>query len=248
MWSECPLVKVWSLGLVPKYCYRCLFTVLLHLYCPQYYHHQPHFSGAVTTAYTFIPPVFHYLFAELVHLLGVLGTQETSCFVVAGLHERDIFDLFLPEIDKPWVIHLRETCCCSTNLCSWRPNTVYKNRSSRRHQWTTLSMKWLQWGGRDHSISGTTRLPDEYMVLDVIGMIWCGWRWRRWSSSSRIVRGLEVQLGCFGMVIVVSWRWQWAWDVPLGGLGGESEGLGVFSKACGALEVVNRKMNPHPPI
>ncbi|KAK1612057.1 hypothetical protein QYE76_035730 [Lolium multiflorum] len=51
-----------------------------------------------------------------------------------GLHERDIFDLFLPEFDKPWVIHLRETCCCSTNLCSWRPNTVYKNRSSRRHQ------------------------------------------------------------------------------------------------------------------
>ena len=85
-------------------------------------------------SYLFIPPVFHYLFAELVHLLGVLGTQETSCFVVAGLHERDIFDLFLPEFDKPWVIHLRETCCCSTNLCSWRPNTVYKNRSTRRHQ------------------------------------------------------------------------------------------------------------------
>ena len=84
--------------------------------------------------YLFIPPVFHYLFAELVHLLGVLGTQETSCFVVAGLHERDIFDLFLPEFDKPWVIHLRETCCCSTNLCSWRPNTVYRNRSVRRHQ------------------------------------------------------------------------------------------------------------------
>ena len=59
-------------------------------------------------SYIFIPPVFHYLFAELVHLLGVLGTQETSCFVVAGLHERDIFDLFLPEFDKPWVIHLRE--------------------------------------------------------------------------------------------------------------------------------------------
>ena len=71
---------------------------------------------------------------HLTSVLGVLGTQETSCFVVAGLHERDIFDLFLPEFDKPWVIHLRETCCCSTNLCSWRPNTVYKNRSMRRHQ------------------------------------------------------------------------------------------------------------------
>jgi hypothetical protein len=65
--------------------------------------------------------------------LGVLGTQETFCIVIAGLFERDSFDLFLPEFDKPWVIHLRKTCCCSTNLCTWRPNTIYKNRSMRRH-------------------------------------------------------------------------------------------------------------------
>jgi hypothetical protein len=63
-----------------------------------------------------------------------LGTQETFCIVIAGLLERDSFDLFLPEFDKPWVIHLRETCCCSRNLCTWRPNTVYKNRRVRRHQ------------------------------------------------------------------------------------------------------------------
>ena len=95
--------------------YYCLFTVLgkALFWC---------------RCYLFIPPVFHYLFAELVHLFGVLGTQETSCIVIAGLLERDIFDLFLPEFDKPWVIHLRETCCCSTNLCSWRPNTVYRKR------------------------------------------------------------------------------------------------------------------------
>src|SRR4051794_37722235 len=67
-------------------------------------------------------------------VLGVLGTQETSCILIAGLLERNIFDLCLPEFDKSWVIHLRETCCCSTNLCTWRPNTVYKNRSVRRHQ------------------------------------------------------------------------------------------------------------------
>ena len=71
---------------------------------------------------------------HLTSVLGVLGTQETSCIVIAGLLERDTFDLYLPEFDKPWVIHLRETCCCSTNLCSWRPNTVYKNRSVCRHQ------------------------------------------------------------------------------------------------------------------
>jgi hypothetical protein len=71
---------------------------------------------------------------HLTSVLGVLGTQETFCIVIAGLLERDSFDLLLPEFDKPWVIHLRETCCCSTNLCTWRPNTVYKNRRVRRHQ------------------------------------------------------------------------------------------------------------------
>jgi hypothetical protein len=64
----------------------------------------------------------------------VLGTQETSCITIAGLLERDTFDLFLPEFDKPWVIHLRETCCCSTSLCTWRPNTVYKNISVHRNE------------------------------------------------------------------------------------------------------------------
>jgi hypothetical protein len=71
---------------------------------------------------------------HLTSVLGVLGTKDTSCILIAGLLERDSFDLFLSEFDKPWVIHLRETCCCSTNLSTWRPNTVYKNRSVRRHQ------------------------------------------------------------------------------------------------------------------
>jgi hypothetical protein len=72
---------------------------------------------------------------HLTSVLGELGTQETSCIVIAGLLERDSFDILLPEFDKPWVIHLRETCCCSTNLYTWRPNSVYKNRSICRHQW-----------------------------------------------------------------------------------------------------------------
>jgi hypothetical protein len=63
----------------------------------------------------------------------VLGTQETFYIVIAGLLERDSFDLLLPEFNKPWVIQLRETCCCSTNPCTWGPNTVYKNRRVRRH-------------------------------------------------------------------------------------------------------------------
>src|SRR3954451_7853179 len=75
---------------------------------------------------------------HLTSVLGVLGTQETFCILIAGLLESDILDLYLPEFDKAWVIHLRETCCCSTNLCTWRPNTVYKNRSVRRHQLSNL--------------------------------------------------------------------------------------------------------------
>jgi hypothetical protein len=70
---------------------------------------------------------------HLPSVLGVLGTQETSCILIAELLERDTFELFLPEFDKPWVIHLRETYCCFTNLCTWRPNTIYKNRSVHRH-------------------------------------------------------------------------------------------------------------------
>ena len=82
---------------------------------------------------------------HLTSVLGVLGAQETSCILIAGLLERDIFDLYLPEFDKPWVIHLRETCCCSTNLCTWRPNTVYKNRSVHRHQ----ALFWRRCRGRN---------------------------------------------------------------------------------------------------
>jgi hypothetical protein len=74
----------------------------------------------------------------------VLGTQETFYIVIAGLLERDSFDLFLPEFDKPYVIHLRETYCCSTNLYTWRPNTVYKNRRVRRHQSSILSSMFFK--------------------------------------------------------------------------------------------------------
>jgi hypothetical protein len=96
----------------------------------------------------------------------VLGTQETSCIIIAGLLERNSFDLLLLENDKPWVIHLRETCCCSTNLCTWRPNTVYKNRSMRRHQ----ALFWRRFQG--DKVKGTHILwllsllvVDEYSKL-----------------------------------------------------------------------------------
>jgi hypothetical protein len=95
----------------------------------------------------------------------VLGTQETFCIIIAGLLERDSFDLFLPEFVKPWVIHLRETCCCSTNLCTWRPNTVYKNRHVRRHQfsrnWTKQKPNIRKFTEASRERSGATRGPHN---------------------------------------------------------------------------------------
>ena len=124
---ECPLVKVWSLGLVSKhwntvynqfcYMFACchfyfrlqLLLIIIHITCIS-------LSLRRTSA-----PI------HLTSVLGVLGTQETSCILIAGLLERDKFNLYLPEFDKPWVTHLREICCCPTNLCAWRPNIVYKS-------------------------------------------------------------------------------------------------------------------------
>jgi hypothetical protein len=83
-------------------------------------------------------------------VLGLLGTQETSCILISRLLERDIFDLYPTEFDKPWVIHLRETCYCSTNLCTWRPHTVYKNRSMHRHQ--RQEEEDSERGGYDHFV------------------------------------------------------------------------------------------------
>src|SRR3954470_7763536 len=86
---------------------------------------------------------------HLKRVLGVLGTQETSCILIARLLERNIFDLYFPEFDKPWVIHLRETFCCSTNLCTWRPKTVYKSRSICRHQLQGIIHTLITYGGDD---------------------------------------------------------------------------------------------------
>src|SRR3954468_1547729 len=94
---------------------------------------------------------------HLTSVLGVLGTQETSCILIAGLLERDILDLYLPEFDKRWVIHLRETCCCSTNLCTWRPNTGYKNRSVCRHQGVRVIINLPCHEGKTNNI-GSRRL------------------------------------------------------------------------------------------
>jgi hypothetical protein len=106
--------------------------------------------------------------------LGVLGTQETFCIVIAGLLERDSFDLFLPEFNKPWVIHLRETGCCSTNLCTWRPNTVYKNRSVCRHQGGRPAMQ------EGRPVGRASIVTRGRVVGGASGVMTCGsWSWER---------------------------------------------------------------------
>ena len=115
-------------------CFYRYFSFTLDFFTPSSYFLSPLPSIVIHTTYISLSLRRTSAPIHLTSVLGVLGTQETSCILIAGLLERDIFDLYLPEFDKPWVIHLRETCCCSTNLCSWRPNTIYRNRSVRRHQ------------------------------------------------------------------------------------------------------------------
>jgi hypothetical protein len=127
-----------SESMIPRPCFQALHTIYIQ-FCYMFaridIYFRLHLQLIIITT-TCISPSLCRTSAPiyLISVLGVLGTQETFCIVIAGLLKRDSFDLFLPEFNKPWVIHLRETCCCSTNLCTWRPNTVYKNRHVRRHQ------------------------------------------------------------------------------------------------------------------
>src|ERR1041385_501062 len=59
----------------------------------------------ITDLYYFVcphlSPIFYHLFVEqvpiqLLVVLGVLGTQETSCILIAGLLERDHLQPLLP--------------------------------------------------------------------------------------------------------------------------------------------------------
>jgi hypothetical protein len=127
-----------SRSMIPRPCFQALNIVYIQ-FCYMFAHSDIYFRLhllLITFHITCISLSLRRTSApiHLTSVLGVLGTQETSYIMIAGLLERDSFDLLLPEINKPWVIHLRETCCCSTNLCTWRPNTVYKNRSVCRHQ------------------------------------------------------------------------------------------------------------------
>jgi hypothetical protein len=134
-----PLLRVTtSESMIPRTCFQALNTIYIQ-FCYMFARSDIYFRLhllliIITTTCISLSLCRTSVPIHLTSVLGVLGTQETFCIVITGLLERDTFDLLLLEFDKPWVIHLRETCCCSTNLYTWRPNTIYKNRRVRRHQ------------------------------------------------------------------------------------------------------------------
>jgi hypothetical protein len=126
-----------SESMIPRPCFQALNTIYIQ-FCYMFAHSDIYFRLHLLLIFIHITGISLSLRRTsapiyLISVLGVLGTQETYCIIIAGLFERDSFDLLLPNFDKPWVIHLRKTCCCFTNLYIWRPNTIYKDRSVRRH-------------------------------------------------------------------------------------------------------------------
>ena len=115
---------------------------------------RPHFQAlqyrlcsvsSIATLMYFIVPItkknlpsilhlYHHLFAELVHLYNLplywvcCGHKRLFVIWLQGCLRETIFILRLLQIDIPQVIHLREICYYHTNLCTWRPNNVYKKK------------------------------------------------------------------------------------------------------------------------
>ena len=96
---------------------------------------------------------------HLTSVLGVLGTQETSCILIAGLLERDTFDHFLPEFDKPWVIHLRENLLLFYKPLHLEAQQLSTRIEVRRHQ----AIFWRRCRGG--KVKGTHILRCEWSKL-----------------------------------------------------------------------------------
>jgi hypothetical protein len=120
-------VKAGSLGLASKHrisvclLFCCMFTrchILFRLLLPLIYIHITCISLSLRRTST---PI------HLTSVFGVLGTQETSCFVITGLLERDIFDLFLPDTTRERLIAALITAGKSTSR--W-PAVSYRRRTS----------------------------------------------------------------------------------------------------------------------
>ena len=98
---ELALVKVWTLGLVSKHCntiyahFYCLLACCFYIFRLQILISIIHIALVSPSLRRTSVPI------QFTIVLCVLGTQETLCYLVAGLFERAIFILRLPQIDKP---------------------------------------------------------------------------------------------------------------------------------------------------
>src|SRR6187401_560854 len=111
-----------SESMKPRPCFHHCNTLCAHIY---------HLFACCTFYYRFIllcfaTPIIHILPSlrrtsapiQLLVVLGVLGTQETSCILIAGLLERGTFNLHFPEFDKPWADVVFSRAACMVLLCA----------------------------------------------------------------------------------------------------------------------------------
>jgi hypothetical protein len=86
-----------SESMIPRPCFQALHTVYL-LFCYMFAHSNIYFKShllliIITTTCISLSLRRTSAPIHLTSVLGVLGTQETFCIIIAGLLERDSFDL-----------------------------------------------------------------------------------------------------------------------------------------------------------
>jgi hypothetical protein len=94
-----------SESMIPRPCFQALHIIYIQFCCmfgcSDIYFKLHSLVIIITT--TYISLSLHLTSApiHLTSVLGVLGTQKTFYIIIAGLFERDSFDLFLPKFNKP---------------------------------------------------------------------------------------------------------------------------------------------------
>jgi hypothetical protein len=142
-----------SKSMIPRPCFQALNTIYIQ-FCYMFAHSDIYFILhllliIITTTCISLSLRRTSAPIHLTSVLGVLGTQETFCIVIKGLFERDSFDLLLPEFDKSWVIHLRETSALGGPTLSTRTDACLDITRQANHQ----AMKSVRHEGRMQGIS-----------------------------------------------------------------------------------------------
>ena len=132
-------IIAWYVNIYHKYEDMIITTLLLPL------------GHICNTFLALLPLVFHYLFAELVHLYTwqvywvCWGHKRLLVSWLQGCLRGNTFDHFLPEFDKPWVIHLRENLLLFYKPLHLEAQQLSTRIEVRRHQ----AIFWRRcWGGK----------------------------------------------------------------------------------------------------